>query len=156
MEKTDRIPQVAPGYPETLSDGSILSNHRLKLVVGLTVLVVALGYLGFMAFQSATVYYYTVSELKQLGPTKEGRIVRVSGKLAADTFVRETDSTLARFTLIDGKGSETLPTVHDGILPDLFFNEHSEIILEGSYGPDGVFESQNMIVKCPSKYIAVE
>jgi cytochrome c-type biogenesis protein CcmE len=45
---------------------------------------------------------------------------------------------------------------HDGVLPDLFFNEHSEIILEGVYIPGHDFQSENVIVKCPSKYVAVE
>ena len=49
-----------------------------------------------------------------------------------------------------------MAAIHDGVVPDLFFNEHSEIILEGSYPAKGVFESQTVIVKCPSKYIAAE
>ena len=39
------------------------------------------------------------------------------------------------------------------MLPELFFNEHSEVILEGNYTPEGVFQSHNVIVKCPSKYV---
>jgi cytochrome c-type biogenesis protein CcmE len=41
-------------------------------------------------------------------------------------------------------------------MPDLFFNPHSEIILEGRYGPDDVFETESILVKCPSKYQALE
>ena len=115
-------------------------------------LIGALGYLGFVAFQSATIYYYTVDELKEVGPTPAGKTVRVSGKLLPDSFTREGNSTEANFALFEG--DEVMPAVHDGVLPDLFFNEHSEIILEGTYSPEGVFESQNVIVKCPSKYVA--
>jgi cytochrome c-type biogenesis protein CcmE len=122
------------------------------MLVGLAVLLVALGYFAFMAFKSATVYYYTVGELQELGPTQDGKLVRVSGTLVSGTFKRDTESTLARFSLTDG--ALALSAVHDGVLPELFFNEHSEIILEGSYTPDGVFQSYNVIVKCPSKYIA--
>ena len=124
------------------------------MLVGLVVLVGALGYFAFVAFQSATVYYYTVGELNDLGPTPDGKAVRVSGKLVPDSFSRGESSTLANFHLTDG--SETLAAVHEGVVPDLFFNEHSEIILEGSYLANGVFESQNVIVKCPSKYIAAD
>ena len=112
----------------------------------------ALAYLGFIAFQSATVYYYTVDELKEIGPTPAGKMVRVSGKLLPDSFNREGNSIEANFSLF--VGDEVMPAVHDGVLPDLFFNEHSEIILEGTYSPEGVFNSQNVIVKCPSKYVA--
>ena len=146
--------QAIPGEEaglEPVADGSIAAN-RGKLLIGLIVLIGGLGYLAFLAFQSATVYYYTVGELNGIGPTEEGRTVRVSGKLVPASFDRATGSTVAEFSLTDG--TETMLAVHDGVLPDLFFNEHSEIILEGSYGLPGVFQSQNVIVKCPSKYVA--
>ena len=38
--------------------------HRIKLLVALVVLVVAAGYFAFQAFDAATVYYYTVGEMK--------------------------------------------------------------------------------------------
>ena len=107
-----------------------------------------------MAFQSATVYYYTVSEMNGEGTTPQGRVVRVSGTLVPSSFIREDGSTIANFVLTDG--SQNLSAAHNGVLPDLFFNEHSEIILEGVHTPGGVFQSQNVIVKCPSKYIAVD
>ena len=137
-----------------VAEGGMLSSNRGKLLIVLIVLIGAFGYLAYMAFQSATVYYYTVGELRELGPTPEGRMVRVNGKLVEDSFERIDTSTLAHFSLTDG--SDTLSAAHDGILPDLFFNEHSEIILEGSFGQDGVFQSHNVIVKCPSKYVAAE
>ena len=143
----------ASEHPQPTEGGTILAN-RGKILVGLVVLIGALGYLGFMAFQSATVYYYTVDELDQLGPTPVGKVIRVSGKLVPTSFYREDGSTLAQFALT--YGSETVEASHEGVLPGLFFNEHSEIILEGTYATDGSFESQNVIVKCPSKYIAAE
>ena len=129
-------------------------NHRLKLLMGLTVVLGALAFLGFTAFQSATVYFYTVNEITEVGPTEEGRTVRVSGKLVPNSFSREQNSTMARFVLKDKDTEVTLTALHDGVVPDLFFNDHSEIILEGKYGVDGVFHSDNVIVKCPSKYVA--
>ena len=147
--------QLASQYPEPpAAEGGSIFTNRGKVLVGLLVLVGALGYFGFMAFQSATVYYYTVGEMKDIDATPDGRLVRVSGKLVPASFVREEGSTVATFALTDG--TETLLAEHDGVVPDLFFNEHSEIILEGAHKPGGVFQSQNVIVKCPSKYIAVD
>jgi cytochrome c-type biogenesis protein CcmE len=142
------------GEPAGTEGGTIFANKG-KLLIGFLVLIVALGYFAFMAFQSATVYYYTVGELNQLGPTPEGKLVRVSGKLVPTSFYREDGSVLARFVLTDD-ADNTVDAIHAGVLPDLFFNEHSEIILEGGYAEGGVFESQNIIVKCPSKYVAVD
>ena len=149
----DQASRAVESYSEA-PDGKALTAHRVKVGIGLAVLIVAMGYFAFQAFQSATVYYLTVGELSQIGPTEDGRTVRVNGKLVQGSFVREAASTLASFSITDG--SVTMAAVHDGIVPDLFFNEHSESILEGSYAVNGVFQSQNVIVKCPSKYVAVE
>ncbi len=143
-----------PMVYEADSDEQGIFSGKGKVLISAIVLIGALGYFAFMAFQSATVYYYTVGEIADLGPTPEGKLVRVSGKLVPTSFGREEGSTVARFVLTDG--ARQLDAVHDGVVPDLFFNDHSEIILEGTYGADGVFESQNVIVKCPSKYIAVD
>ncbi|MBM3944397.1 MAG: cytochrome c maturation protein CcmE [SAR202 cluster bacterium] len=147
---------------------TFLAANRLKIFIAAFVLVGALSYFGFMAFKSATVYYYTVTELKELslsdsaGVVRAGtvadasgqtRLIRVSGKLVPESFDRPEDSITAYFQLTDGR--ETLMAAHEGVVPDLFFNEHSEIILEGNY-EDGVFHSENVIVKCPSKYVAKE
>jgi cytochrome c-type biogenesis protein CcmE len=146
------VSQAIPNYPEQIDEQQTVFNNRGKLIVGLAIIVVTMGYFGFLAFKSATVYYYTVGEMNEVGPTLGESVVRVSGKLVPDSFQREGESTLARFSLTDG--TESLAAVHNGVVPDLFFNEHSEIILEGQYGVGGVFESHNVIVKCPSKYIA--
>ena len=135
------------------SGGSVNANKG-KLLISLLVLVGALGYFGFVAFEGATVYYYTVGEINDIGPTPQGKAVRVSGKLMPETFHRGEGSTIAEFMLTDG--TTQMAAMHEGVLPDLFFNDHSEIILEGTYGPDGVFASENVIVKCPSKYVAIE
>lgn len=137
--------------PTAQEDGS-LSAHRVKVFLGLAVLVGAFGYFAFVAFESATRFYYTVGEFQEVAQERKGQVVRVSGKLVLESFHREDGSTLARFTLTDG--SQTMAAVHDGVVPDLFFNEHSDIILEGALRPDGVFESHDVSVKCPSKYIA--
>ena len=65
---------------------------------------------------------------------------------------------LARFQLVgkEGDGSSSLQASYVGVMPDLFFNPHSEIILEGSYGTDAVFETDSILVKCPSKYQSLE
>ena len=150
----DQTSHTITGYSEPMEQGEIISAHRVKVFIGLAVLITAFGYFAFVAFQSATRFYYTVGELHQSAPASDGKMVRVSGKLVPGSFVRDEGSTVARFTLTDG--IETLAAVHDGVLPDLFFNEHSDIILEGSVGPEGLFESYDVSVKCPSKYIAVE
>lgn len=133
---------------------SVLRRHG-RLIIGGTLFLGALIYFASLAFQGSTVYYLTVDEIREQGSSAYGVQNRVSGRLVTESFEREPQGTLASFALADEGGQHTLPTQYDGIVPDLFFNEHSEIIAEGSYGPDGVFHADQVIVKCPSKYASL-
>lgn len=139
---------------DTLETGSLLSRHR-RLIIAAVVLLAGFGYFGFVAFQNATAYYLTVDELVARGPSSTPQAIQVKGKLVPDTFVREGNgSTVAHFTLAEG--GEELAATYDGVLPDLFFNNHSEIVLLGQYGQSGLFTVDRVLVKCPSKYRSEE
>ena len=134
-------------------------NNRLRLIIVLLVVGLALGYMVYAAFPGNALFYLTVNEFFDKVEAQDGRIVRVSGKLVEDSFLREGDSTLATFQLIDKEDPASaahLSASYDGVVPDLFFNPHSEIVLQGSYSPGEVFHADNILVKCPSKYQALE
>ena len=139
--------------PEPMAERSV-RTHRIGFLIAGVVFLMVIGYLGFTAFQSASAYYLTVSELTAKGADAYDKNIRVNGKLVPTSFERDAGGTLVHFSLTDG--ADTINAVHDGVVPDLFFNEHSEILLEGTYGPEGLFDAQAIIVKCPSKYEALE
>jgi len=123
-----------------------------KVYFAISLLAIAVGFLAVTAFQGATVYYFTVEEALAEGNTNRDTI-RVSGKLVPESFEREAQGTSAHFELIENES--VLKATYDGILPELFFNEHSDIVLEGSMSSDGHFHSETIIVKCPTKYKAL-
>ena len=139
---------------ETASNG-----FRTRMLILGAVLALALGYMIYAAFPGNALYFLSVGEFMEKEDAKDGRMVRVSGKLVDDSFRREGNSTLSRFQLTDkvnGNESGDLAATYTGVLPDLFFNSHSEIILQGRYGPNRVFEADTILVKCPSKYQSLE
>ncbi len=140
-----------PAGPSTGSSG--IFNNKTRLVVVVVVLALALGYLIYAAFPGSTLYYLTVDEFLADDGGKDGRSVRVVGKLVPGSFERVPGTTLARFVITEKEA--VLPSTYDGVLPDLFFNPHSDVVLEGHYGEGGVFQTDTVIVKCPSKYQAV-
>ena len=133
---------------------SVLFANRFKIFLAVFVFVLALGYFAFNAFQGAAVYYLTVGELLSLDNRSDAEVFRVNGKLVKDSFARDDNSILATFAISDG--TDRITAQHEGVIPDLFFNEHSELILEGTFSSEGIFNSHNVIVKCPSKYIAMD
>ena len=129
-------------------------TQRRKLVILGAVLLAAFAYFGFTAFQSATSFYLTVDELVA-ADVAPGQSVQVKGTLVEGSFERSGDgSTLATFQL-EENGAQMLAS-YDGVLPDLFFNPHSEIVLGGVYEPGGGFVADRVYVKCPSKYQSLE
>ena len=140
-------------------EGSGSGSNRTRLIVLLLVVGVALGYMVYAAFPGNALFFMTVSEFMNKDEAQDGRIVRVAGKLVDNSFLREGNSTLTSFQLIDKDGTAPahhLSATYNGVLPDLFFNPHSEIILQGSFSPGQVFQADTILVKCPSKYRSLE
>lgn len=141
-------------YPIDEPNGDSLITHKGKLTIAFAVFLLSVTYLGFTAFQSASSYYLTVGEVLEKGESIYGKNLRVNGKLVHDSFQRESIGATMSFAITDGE--ETIDAVYKGLVPDLFFNEHSEIMLEGTYTSGGPFDTHSIIVKCPSKYEAVD
>jgi cytochrome c-type biogenesis protein CcmE len=139
---------IIPGSGRDSSFRAPFLTPRRKLLIAGFLVALALAFFAFNAFQGATAYYLTVSELLQREPSD--RTVRVNGKLIPDSYHLESGSTVSHFRLTDG--SSEIDAIYDGAMNDLFFNPHSEIVLEGIHSPDGVFRTQTILVKCPSKY----
>ena len=139
--------------PRSPASTSVLTRGR-KLAIIVAIMLAAFGYFSYTAFESAQSFYLTVDELIELGPPPT-QSVQVKGKLVEDSFVREGGtSTLAHF-LLQENGAQVNAT-YVGVLPDLFFNPHSEIVLGGTYEDGGLFVADRVYVKCPSKYQSLE
>ena len=150
---------AAPGAEAQNTEIPESRSHRTRFIIIAVVVVLALFAMIWAAFGENTRYFLTVSEFNDKQAVQEiqdGQMVRVSGKLVEGTFNRPEKSTVSRFQITDkegaSSGSAMLLATYDGVLPDLFFNPHSEIILEGSYTGEGVFQANEILVKCPSKY----
>ena len=139
-------------------------SHWVRLAILAGVVALAVAYMAYAAFPS-TLYFVTVSEFLGDAALRDGQTLRVAGALAPDSFARSSGSTQSQFMMGDkmadvpgiAPGSPQLDAAYDGVLPDLFFNPHSEIILEGHYDTgEQVFVADNILVKCPSKYQSLQ
>ena len=140
-------------------DGASPRTNRIRFVIVGAVVALALGYMIYAAFPGNAMYFLTVSEFMDRDSVHDGRMIRVSGKLVDGSFARNGNTTLSHFVLVDkdpGLSGQQLEASYEGVLPDLFFNPHSEIILQGAYRTDRVFEAEDILVKCPSKYQSLE
>ena len=140
-------PLTSPARPTTLM------GPRAKMTFAFTLASLALAYFAFTAFQGATVNYLSVAQASSESPTASDRQVGVTGKLVKDSYVRDADGLTARFSIKDANGSEKLAVTYTGEIGQVFFNDYSEIIVQGKKLVDGSFEADNLTVRCPSKYL---
>jgi cytochrome c-type biogenesis protein CcmE len=123
------------------------AGRQLKFLIGGAIIAVVVGYLIFTAARGSTAFYLTVQELYDQGPS--ARPVRVAGFVVGESIVWEPRQQRLAFDMNDESGS--LSVVYSGARPDMFRDE-AEVVVEGTLGPEGVFEARTMMLKCPSKY----
>jgi len=124
--------------------------RRRRFLIGGLIVFLAAGYLGYTAFQRATIFYYTVSELLEQAGSIYGQNVRVNGEVTPDSVEQEAAGRILRFTIIDGE--ESLPVVYHGIVPDTF-KAGSDVTIEGYLDSAGIFQAHTLMPKCPSRYV---
>lgn len=126
-----------------------MSKHHLKLAIGASVIVAAIGYLMFSGATGNTAYFMTVPELQQQLVSLQGESLRVAGKVTDDPIHWDVQKLALAFTM--GEGDARVPVRYTGVKPDMF-KTGAEVIVEGQLGADGVLIAANMMTSCPSKY----
>lgn len=155
----DRTPGADRGFdedlniPQPVARPATLFSPRVKLGIVFVLIASGLVYFAATSFGSAAVNFAKVTDVALAGPATDDRTVGVIGKLVPDSYVRSADGTTANFTLVDEDGSIPLQVMYEGEIGQVFFNDHSEIILQGRMGEDRIFEAEKLTVRCPSKYL---
>ncbi len=157
-------------------DAEPRKGNALKFIIGGIVIVAAIIYLIVSSLQANVQYFLTVDEAleKQLAGELSGRNIRLSGAVLGETIQYNMDTLELSFTivhvpadneLLDQEGGlaaalhnavmdptrSKLNVVYYGAKPDLLQNE-AQAILTGEFVGSGVFEADELLLKCPTKY----
>jgi cytochrome c-type biogenesis protein CcmE len=124
-------------------------SSTIKFVIGGVVVVAVVGVLIATSFSGSTSDYLTITEVRALGP-EQARDSRVAGAIVPDSVEWSTRDLHLTFEITDGTG--TLPISYHGPQPDMLVDA-VEAVAVGKYDPAAqVFEAQELLMKCPSKY----
>ena len=151
-------------------------GNPLKFIIGGVIIVGTIIFLMVSSLQANVQYFLTVDEVKekQQEGDLDGRNIRVSGAVLGDSIAYDMDTLELSFTIVhvpadnqlieqDGGLASALhnavmdPTrtkldvVYSGPMPDLLQNE-AQAILTGELMSNGVFEADELLLKCPTKY----
>jgi cytochrome c-type biogenesis protein CcmE len=122
-------------------------RRRVRLVAALSAVVVLAAALVYTSFSAAT-QASTPSQVR--AATEPGRAYELTGKVVEGSVVHRGE--VLRFAIRDRAGTESVPVVYTGVVPDPF-REGREVIVEGRM-ERGTFvaERDSLVTKCPSKF----
>jgi cytochrome c-type biogenesis protein CcmE len=124
-------------------------SSTMKFVLGGIVVAVVIGVLIATSFSGSTSEYLSVAEVKALG-LDQTRDSRVAGEIVPNSVNYSTRDLHLTFAIQDGTGD--LAISYHGPQPDMLVDA-VEAVVVGKYDPGSqVFEAEELLMKCPSKY----
>ncbi len=131
-------------------------TKKTQFLIGITLIVGAVGYLMYTSIRETSLYYLTIEEftIKRTSLTNEG--VRVAGRVGAGSMDWNPQDLHLQFLLSsfkEGEPVQGVPVRYRGILPDMFA-EGRDVIVEGRYSHENILEAKTIMTSCPSKYEA--
>lgn len=127
-----------------------MKKRRKKFILGSLIVLLLVGYLVYTGLRDTMGYYMTVSELKAKGEPIYGEVLRLSGKVVDGSISWNPKELVLGFKIADDR--ESIDVVYKGVVPDTFKNG-VDVVVEGKYTPEGVFQASVLLPKCPSKYL---
>lgn len=128
-----------------------------RFFVGLVGVALVVTYLVWTGISDTMVYYLTPTELLAKvdeDPSFRTVGVKVSGRVVSGTYRQGEGALVHHFRVQDIEHADvTFPVVYEDVLPDTFTDE-IEVVLEGRFGEDGVFQAKTLLTKCGSRYEA--
>ena len=121
-----------------------MKKNLFLILFGVTIIVFA----SIRIASNNTIYYYTTTEANYLSTTSNERI-KLGGFVVSDS-VKKENLGVTKFEITDG--NVTMQINFDGFIPDLF-QDNMGVILDG-YFDDGIFYSDDMLVKHDNEYIS--
>ena len=125
-------------------------NKKLKFIIGGVIIIAAVIFLVAQSISSTGAYYMTVADLNAQAGDLMGQKIRVSGAVVQESEDWNAPDLILKFLMTDETGEEVLVSFH-GSRPSNF-SRATEAIVEGQLLPDGTFQADNLLLKCPSRY----
>ena len=124
-------------------------SPKLKFLIGGIVVVAVVAVLIVTSFGGSSSAYLTIAQVKSLG-ADQARDSRVTGAIVPNSVEWNTSTVHLTFQIQDDTGS--LPISYRGPQPDMLVDA-VEAVAIGKYDPTTqVFEADELLMKCPSKY----
>jgi len=120
---------------------------KTKYIVSLVLVIAALAFGAFSLKKSLTPYV-------GFAQAQKGGTVQIIGKVMAGTDYYDAQANQFTFILTDEEGHRQMKVLYAGVKPGNF-DQATEVVAIGEYR-EAVFQADQLLVKCPSKYQGTE
>ena len=104
------------------------------------VIIAGVSFTAFVLFSHQGGGPITVSELRSQAESLHNQQLSVKGKISPGSIDWDDKAQVMSFVLTDDNGSVRI--VYEGVVPDNF-KPGDDLVVDGKYRPDGVFEASN-------------
>jgi len=120
---------------------------KAKYLIGMVIIVAGVCF-GLLSLRRNITPYLSFAEAEA-----SHNVVQIHGMIDQASAKYDPNESILRFILSDGKG-KTMPVAYRGVRPGNF-EQATSLVAIGTYR-DGAFQADQILVKCPSKYQALE
>ncbi len=146
---------------------SARTSQRIQFIIGGVLLVAAVALLILSGTLTGASYFLTIDEV--VSGDYVGQTVRLSGAVDGDTIVYDGSNLILDFTIVniptettdlaltlhhavnDATATRLIVHMEGEVKPDLLQHE-AQAIITGRLGADGIFQADELLLKCPSRY----
>jgi cytochrome c-type biogenesis protein CcmE len=151
-----------------------VGGSRMRFFFAGALIVAAIIYLIASSTKAAAQYYMTIEELSVKGEAALDRDIRISGAVDGATISYDANTLTLRFTIVhmpadldeieeagglaevihqavEDTNAPRLDVLYMGPMPDLLRHE-AQAILTGRLLEEGIFEADELLLKCPTRY----
>ena len=148
-------------HPESAPRPSL--SPVIKIGASAAIIVAAVGYLLQSSMSEQIEYFRPADEVIATMATLKGQKMRMGGKVKKDSIFTKPGTLEYQFEVYPIPGMVKHPDALDktvtvrftGVVPDTV-KDAAQVIVSGKLGDDGVFQANDLLAKCPSKYEAAE
>lgn len=127
-----------------------------KYLIGIFILVAAVGYTAWASLTTPKRYYVTVSELfapnGKIQDNYRDQGLKVAGNIAPGRVIRATQAEPFHSFIVE-ENHKSVRVIYRGPLPDQF-KEGGQVVVSGRFNADNTLVANEVLVKCASKYEA--
>lgn len=124
---------------------------KKKIMISTLIVLGAVSYLMLSGFSDVKVHVM-LEDLVKSGEAHRDTYVQTEGSVLGESIRWDAPNVELTFTMAGKQDPDVImAVVYKDVMPENFQNA-TEVLVGGYYTPGGVFQAEEMITKCPSKY----